>query len=208
MPGLPQPTIMMLTSAGVRGDAARCRSLGISAYLTKPIKQSELLNAIMYVLGESLRKKGSSPLITKYVIKESRERFHILVAEDNAINQKMVENILKKQGHFVILAGNGDEALTEWKKKQFDLILMDVQMPDKDGLEATRRIRAEEIKGGFYTPILALTAHAMKGDRERCLEAGMDDYISKPINPNELIEAIERLLKKTRKKQNRRISDK
>jgi len=208
MPGLPQPTIMMLTSAGVRGDAARCRSLGISAYLTKPIKQSELLNAIMYVLGESLRKKGSAPLITKYVIKESRERFHILVAEDNAINQKMVENILKKQGHFVFLAGNGDEALTEWKKGQFDLILMDVQMPGTDGLEATQRIRAEEKKGGFYTPILALTAHAMKGDRERCLEAGMDDYISKPINPNELIEAIERLLKETKKRQNRHISDK
>jgi two-component system sensor histidine kinase/response regulator len=208
MPGLLQPTIMMLTSAGVRGDAAKCKSLGISAYLTKPIKQSELLNAIMYVMGDSLRKKESAPLITKYVIKESRELFHILVAEDNAINQKMVENILKKQGHSVILAGNGDEALAEWKREQFDLILMDVQMPNTDGLEATRRIRAEEEKGGFYTPILALTAHAMKGDRERCLEAGMDDYISKPINPNELLEAIERVSKLTKKIQNRRLSDK
>jgi two-component system sensor histidine kinase/response regulator len=208
MPSLPQPKIIMLTSAGVRGDAARCRSLGISAYLTKPVRQSELLDAIMYVLGDSFRKKGNAPLITKYVIKESRESFHILVAEDNAINQKMVENILKKQGHTVILAGNGEEALTEWKREQFDLILMDVQMPGTDGLKATQRIRTEEKKGGFYTPILALTAHSMKGDRQRCLEAGMDDYISKPINPSELIDTIERLLKLVKKKQNRLILDK
>jgi len=208
IPSLPQPTLMMLTSAGVRGDAARCKNLGISAYLTKPIKQSELFNAIVYVLGESLDKKGPPSLITKYVIKESRERFQVLVAEDNAINQKMVENILKKQGHTVVLAGDGDEALKEWKKKHFDLILMDVQMPGKDGLEATRQIRAEEKKGGFFTPILALTAHAMNGDRERCLEAGMDDYISKPINPIELTDAIQRTMKQTKRKRDRRLSDK
>jgi two-component system sensor histidine kinase/response regulator len=196
-PALPQPTIIMLTSAGIRGDAAKCKSLGVSAYLTKPVKQSELLNAITYVFGENFRKKGSAPLITKYVIKEARERYRILVAEDNAINRKMVENILKKQGHSVTLAGNGKEALDAWRKESFDLILMDVQMPGTDGLEATKKIRAQEKKSGSRMPILALTAHALKGDRERCLEAGMDDYVSKPINPDELMEAIERVLKKT-----------
>ncbi len=186
--------IMMLTSAGMRGDATRCRRLGILAYLTKPVKQSELLNTIMLVLGKDSTEEKKGVLITKYSIRESQKRLNILIVEDNIINQKVAAHILQKFGNTVFLANNGIEAIQALKKKEFDLILMDIQMPKMDGLEATKKIRKEEENTGKHIPIIALTAHAMQGDKERCLDAGMDDYISKPLKSEELFEAIDRVI--------------
>ncbi|MCJ7681823.1 MAG: response regulator, partial [Candidatus Aminicenantes bacterium] len=183
--------IMMLTSSGMRGDAARCRELGILAYLTKPVKQSELLNTIMIVLSKDTVQSTPEPLITKYSIREGHKRLRILVAEDNPINQKVAAHILQKYGNTVILANNGKEALEALKKEEFDLILMDVQMPVMDGFQATAAIRKTEKTTGKHIPIIALTAHAMKGDKEKCLEAGMDDYVSKPIKPDILFQTID-----------------
>ena len=131
-------------------------------------------------------------LITKYSLRESQKRLDVLVVEDNIINQKVAAHMLQKFGNSVVLANNGLEALQVLKKKKFDLILMDVQMPKMDGLEATKRIRKEE-KTGQHIPIFALTAHAMQGDKESCLEVGMDDYLSKPLKAEELFDAIERI---------------
>jgi len=197
--GLAKPIIMMLTSAGIRGDAARCRKIGISAYLTKPIKQSELLDAIMLALGTTAIGKKQAPLITRHSMRESHQRFHILLAEDNIINQKVAVHLLKKQEHAVSVANNGQEVLSALKKENFDLILMDIQMPKMNGFEATAAIRKEEKKTGLHIPIVATTAHVMKGDRERCLEAGMDDYISKPLKPEELFKTINQVIKKYKK---------
>ena len=188
--------IMMLTSSGLRGDAARCRELGILAYLTKPIKQSELLNTIMIVLSKDTTQKPAKHLITKYSIREGHKRLRILVAEDNPINQKVAAHILQKYGNTVILADNGRDAVDALKNDDFDLILMDIQMPVMDGFQATSVIRENEKKTGKHIPIIALTAHAMKGDREKCLEAGMDDYVSKPIKPDVLFQTIDELMLK------------
>ncbi len=200
-PALATASIVMLTSASARGDAARCQKLGISAYLTKPIKQSDLLDAIMLVLGTAPKRKEQVPLITRDTIRESRRRFRILLAEDNVINQKVAVHILKKSGHKVSVANNGQEALRTLNKDRFDLILMDVQMPEMDGFEATASIRKKEKKTGFHMPIIAMTAHAMKGDRERCIEAGMDDYIAKPIKAEEVMEKIDRVISRMKKHQ-------
>ena len=189
---------MMLTSSGMRGDAARCRELGILAYLTKPVKQSELLNTIMIVLSKDTVQKSPEPLITKYSIRESHKRLRILVVEDNPINQKVAAHILQKYGNTVILANDGKEALEAFKKEEFDLILMDVQMPVMDGFQATAAIRKVERSTGKHIPIIALTAHTMKGDRKKCLDAGMDDYVSKPIKPDVLFQTIDELLLKNR----------
>jgi two-component system sensor histidine kinase/response regulator len=191
-PDLEGASIMMLTSSGIRGDAARCRKLGIAAYLVKPIKQSELLDAIMLALSISPIEKV--PLITRHTIRESCRHLRILLAEDNIINQKVAVNILEKNGHKVSVANNGQEVLRALKKDCFDLVLMDVQMPKMHGLEATACIREKETKTGFHIPIIAMTAHAMKGDRERCLDAGMDDYIAKPLKAEELMKKIDHVL--------------
>ncbi len=200
-PDLAAASIVMLTSASARGDAARCQKLGISAYLTKPIKQSDLLDAIMLVLGASPKRKKQVPLITRDTIRESRRRFRILLAEDNVINQKVAVHMLKRNGHKVSVANNGREALRALNKDRFDLILMDVQMPEMDGFEATASIRKKEKKTGFHIPVIAMTAHAMKGDRERCIEAGMDDYIAKPIKAKELTEKIDDVISRMKKHQ-------
>ncbi len=200
-PNLAGASIVMLTSAGVRGDAARCQKLGISAYLTKPIKQSELLDAIMLVLGTSPKRRKQVPLITRHIVKESRQRFRILLAEDNIINQKVAVYILEKKGHKVSVANNGQEVLRALRKDRFDLILMDVQMPKIDGFKATASIREKEMKTGFHIPIIAMTAHALKGDRERCLEAGMDDYIAKPLKAEELMKKIDDVMSKMKSQQ-------
>jgi two-component system, sensor histidine kinase and response regulator len=177
--------IMMLTSAGRRGDAARCRKLGIVAYLLKPIRKSELLAAILTVLGR--KSSGSTPdLITRYSIREASRKLRILVAEDNPVNQAVVLRMLEKMGHTVNIARNGQEAVSFTEAETFDLVFMDVQMPEMDGLTATRSIREREKPTGSHTPIIAMTAHAMKGDKERCLEAGMDGYISKPASSREI----------------------
>ncbi len=173
--------IMMLTSATLRGDAARCRSLGIAAHLTKPIHESELFNTIVRGLGldpATQQEQRQTP-------KGALTGLDILLAEDNQVNQRLATIMLESQGHRVTLASNGQEAVDLAGTGKFDLALMDVQMPHLDGLEATRLIRSGE-QAGSHLPIIALTAHALKGDRERCLEAGMDGYVSKPLDLDRL----------------------
>src|SRR5208337_4987123 len=181
-------TIMMLTSVGQRGDAARCRELGIAAYLIKPIGQSQLLDAILNVLGTRAQAADAPRpnLVTRHSLREGQRKLRILLAEDNAVNQKLASRLLEKRGHTVVVAANGREALKALEKEEFDLVLMDVSMPEMDGLEAARAIRAAEQTTGAHLPIIAMTAHAMKGDRERCLAAGMDGYLAKPVQAREL----------------------
>jgi len=192
-PGASTATIMMLTSAGHRGDAARCQELGVSAYLLKPIRQSELREAIARVLG-AREQKGAIPLITRYSLHDAREpsgSLRILLAEDNLVNQRLATRLLEKRGHSVAVAANGLEALAALDKESFDLVFMDLQMPEMDGFEATAAIRKRERSTGVHLPVVALTAHAMKGDREKCLAGGMDAYLSKPIRPLELDEVLQ-----------------
>ncbi len=181
-------TIMMLTSGGQRGDAARCGELGISAYLLKPVRQTELREAIARVLTPR-EKAGIPAMITRYSLNETvdaKQKLHILLAEDNEVNQKLALRLLEKRGHHVVVAGNGKQALAALEKRPFDLVLMDVQMPEMDGLEATAQLRTSEKGSERHQPVVAMTALVMKGDRERCIEAGMDGYLSKPIRPQEL----------------------
>jgi two-component system, sensor histidine kinase and response regulator len=181
-------TIMMLTSAGHRGDAVRCQELGVAAYLLKPVRQSELREAVARALGAP-RQDGAIPLITRYSLQDAQElrkSLSILVVEDNLVNQRLATRLLEKRGHHVAVAGNGRQALEALEKERFDLILMDMQMPEMDGFETTAAIRQRESANGQHLPIVALTAHAMKGDSEKCLAAGMDGYLSKPIRPQEL----------------------
>jgi len=189
-PTLASITIMMLTSAGERGDAARCRALGVTAYLTKPIRQSELLDAILTSLGASSPVRADQ-LVTVHSMRENRRPLRILLAEDNVVNQTLAIRLLEKRGHSVVLAVNGREAVDAWKRERFDLILMDVQMPEMGGFEATAAIRSAELGGAMHIPIVAMTARAMAGDRESCLAAGMDAYVAKPISAAELITTIE-----------------
>jgi CheY-like chemotaxis protein len=184
---------MMLSSAGRRGDGARCEELGITAYLTKPIKAAELLQAIRLSLGMDQLPEGQSRLVTRHMIHKSQKSLRILLTEDNPVNQKLATHILEKWGHTVSVANNGQEALDLTAKENFDLILMDVQMPVMGGFEATELIREREKTTGCHIPIIAMTAHAMKGDREQTLAAGMDDYVSKPVNQDALFNAIEQL---------------
>ena len=187
-PEVSTATIMMLTSAGHRGDAARCQELGVSAYLLKPIRQSELREAVARVLG-ARDQEGAIPLVTRFSLQDAREPdafLSVLIAEDNLVNQRLAVRLLEKRGHQVAVAATGLEALKALEKEKFDLVLMDVQMPEMDGLEATVAIRQKEKGSGLHQAIVALTAHAMKGDREKCLAAGMDGYLTKPIRPQEL----------------------
>jgi PAS domain S-box-containing protein len=188
------PVIMMLSSAGQPGDAVRCRELGIAAYLTKPVRQSELLDAVLTVLGVSPSKQPLTTLVTRHSLRENKKSLHVLLAEDNAVNQKLAVRLLEKQGHQVEVASDGREALETLSRHSFDLILMDVQMPEMNGFEVTATIRNRERENGGHLPIIAMTAHAMKGDRERCLEVGMDGYVSKPIQVKELFEMIEKAM--------------
>ncbi len=182
--------VIMLTSAGQRGDAARCRQLGVAAYLTKPVSQSELFEAIVRVLGTSGPQPEAAPLITCHTIRQGKKKLRVLLAEDNAVNQKVAARLLEKQGHRVTVTANGREALAALDRENFDVALMDVQMPEMDGFEATAAIRAREDRTGRHLPIIAMTAHAMQGDKERCLAAGMDGYISKPIRAQHLIDLL------------------
>ena len=193
--GISNAILIILTSGGIRGDAEHCRNIGISAYLPKPIKQSDLLDTIMLSLGRSSIKENQIPLITRHTLRESLYHLRILLVEDNIINQKVALHILEKYGHKVTTASNGKEAISTLAKNNFDLILMDVQMPIMDGFKATRIIRKNESKTDGHIPIIAMTAHAMRGDRERCIKAGMDDYVSKPIIPDKLFETIEGVIK-------------
>jgi PAS domain S-box-containing protein len=193
-PALVGATILMLSSANLSGDAERCRELGIPIYLTKPIIQSALWDAIM----TSLRRVGHDdhpvPPVPHPVPFGSRQGVRILLAEDNTVNQTLAVRMLEKRGHQVEVVGTGKEALTALARQPFDLVLMDVQMPELDGFEATAAIRAREREIGGHLPIIAMTAHAMKGDQERCLAAGMDGYVAKPMKAGDLYAAIDRLL--------------
>jgi two-component system sensor histidine kinase/response regulator len=189
-------TIMMLTSGGQRGDAARCGELGIAAYLLKPVRQSELREAILRVLGTK-ETAGPKMMITPYSLNDDsgpKQRLGILLAEDNPINQKLAVRMLEKRGHHVTVAANGKQALAALERCSYDLVLMDVQMPEMDGLEATILLRKREELTGLRQAVVAMTALVMKGDRERCMAAGMDGYLSKPIRPQELDEVLDRHL--------------
>jgi two-component system, sensor histidine kinase and response regulator len=190
---LPTPTIMMLTSGGQRGDAARCEELGVSAYLLKPVRQSELREAISRALNAK-NQAGPTPLITQRALQsygDSTRSLRILLAEDNPTNQKLALRMLEKRGHRITLANNGKQALAVLEKDSFDLVLMDVQMPEMDGLQATSKLREKEKATGQHQAVIAMTALVMKGDRERCIAAGMDGYLSKPIRPLELDDVLE-----------------
>jgi signal transduction histidine kinase/DNA-binding response OmpR family regulator len=186
------PTIMMLTSGGQRGDAARCEELGIAAYLNKPVRQAELREAVIRVLHA--KQQGLPvPLITRYSLRDKGDllrSLHVLLAEDNRVNQKIATRLLEKRGHHVVLAVNGEEAIAALAQRSFDLVLMDVNMPGMDGVEATIAIREREKLTGLHQPVIAMTALAMKGDRERCTAAGMDGYLSKPIDLQKLDEVL------------------
>jgi len=187
-------TIMMLSSGDHPGDAERCRALGIETYLQKPIKQSELLDAIVVTLGKAAGVPPALP-VSRTEVAEIPRGLVVLLAEDNEVNQELAIAILERRGCHVVLARDGREAVALWESEPFDLVLMDVQMPDMDGLRATQAIRAiERTRGGVHTPIVAVTAHAMEGDRERCLAAGMDGYVSKPLRVGELFQVVAALL--------------
>ena len=185
LPGTAPATIMMLNAGGQRGEAARCTELSVSAHLLKPVRPLLLHDAISRTMGG--RKDEAAP-ITRFpeVTREPAEPLRVLLAEDNAVNRKVATRMLETRGHQVVATTNGREALAALQKDTYDLVLMDVQMPEMDGLEATRAIRGLEQRTGFHQQIIALTAHAMIGDRERCLEAGMDGYLTKPLRPQEL----------------------
>jgi two-component system sensor histidine kinase/response regulator len=206
--------IILLSSSGQRGDSVRCKEIGISGYLPKPIKQSDLYDAILMTMGP--RSEEMQAVITRHKVYEARESLNILLAEDNLINQTLATKLLETRGHRVTLASNGKEAVDAFKKGDFDLILMDIQMPEMDGFEATRRIREFEAEKKSTInnqpqlnmlriqrsrqstiPIIAMTAHAMTGDREKCIDAGMDDYVSKPINPEALFSVIKKNARKS-----------
>ncbi len=181
-------TVMMLTSAGSHGDRERSRQLGIASYMMKPVTQADLHNSVLSVLRGS-HDHSQSPKHASPAVRGSKGR-RVLLAEDNSVNAALALRLLEKQGLEVRHVTSGKDALAALAEEQFDLVLMDVQMPVMDGLEATAAIRAKERETGGHIPIVALTAHAMKGDRERCLAAGMDGYVTKPIRAHELREAV------------------
>lgn len=185
---------VMLTSGGQRGDGVRCKELGIAAYLIKPVLQSDLLEALLNVLASRQGVARPAKVVTRHTLREGRPPLRILLTEDNAVNQRIASRLLEKEGHVVVVADDGAKALKACKDNAFDLILMDVQMPVMDGIEATAAIRQTEKTTGQHIPIVAMTAHAMAGDRQRFLKAGMDGYVSKPIHSRELLEAIELVL--------------
>ena len=200
-PNLAKSIIMMLNSSGTDGDKAPWKKFGISMYLNKPLKPSDLLEKIKEMTGMAARKEENvAPAPAKLPDQQPRRAYRVLIAEDNIVNQRVAIYMMEKQGHHVSYVQNGEEVLDAMEKNIFDLILMDVQMPLMDGLKATELIRKKERATGAHIPIVAMTAHAMKGDRERCLAAGMDDYVAKPLNAADLSQAIERAIQLSRRK--------
>jgi two-component system, sensor histidine kinase and response regulator len=193
-PQLAGTTVMMLSSADRSDDAARCRALGVAHYLRKPIGQSELFDAIVSVLGARPRETPALPRAALAGTLSGQRSLKILLTEDNKINQAVATGLLRKRGHKVLLASDGRQALALLESSAIDVVLMDIQMPEMDGFAATAAIREREKTTGNHIPIVALTAHAMQGDRERFLAGGMDDYLSKPIHAQELDKVLERFL--------------
>jgi two-component system, sensor histidine kinase and response regulator len=182
--------LVLLTSAGRREELARAKRIGVAAALVKPVKQSELWDAIVTILHAGGKGKRRA-LPSRHTYKAARHRLRILVAEDNPVNQELAVHLLEAQGHSVSVAENGKQALSMIEKHKFDLVLMDVQMPEMGGLEATEAIREREKTSGTHLPVIAMTAHAMHGDREKCIAAGMDGYIAKPLDPKVFLETVE-----------------
>ena len=206
-PDLKSTILIMLTSIGQRGDAKRAKEIGFAAYLTKPVKRSQLYECLRSAVGlpTDVAAKVPRTIVTRHTISEDRkQKVRILIAEDNIVNQKVAMTILKKLGYHVDAVANGKEAVNALEMIPYDLVFMDVQMPVMDGLKATREIRKKEeefkAQGSKQklsarlerVPIIAMTAHAMAEHRQQCIDAGMDDYVSKPVNPEELIEVIEK----------------
>jgi two-component system sensor histidine kinase/response regulator len=191
-PHLAKAVVMMLSSGMQAGDAQRCRDLGI-CMVTKPVGRAELKAAMLTVMtGRNQRGSGRRGVaeIAAAAEPQADATMDILLAEDNVVNQRVALHVLEKEGHRVVVANSGAEVLKALDQSDFDAVLMDVQMPEMGGFEATAKIRERERGSGLHVPIIAMTAHAMSGDRERCLEAGMDDYISKPIRATALIELL------------------
>jgi CheY-like chemotaxis protein len=190
----------MLTSSGLSGDVARCRELGLTDFLTKPVRLSELREAMLRMLdGSSAGLKKLAEVSTMPVAPAIAPvapasavtgKLNILLAEDNPVNQYLALRLLEKRGHRVTIAGNGAEAVMALERENFDLVLMDVQMPVMDGFEAVAAIREREVQTGGHVRIVAMTASAMEGDRQRCLDGGMDGYIAKPIRVQDLTAAL------------------
>ncbi len=202
-PHIADAILVMLSSRGQRGDAGRLQKIGFSAYLTKPLRRTQLYDCLGLVLNEAVKtshdKTKSPRMVTRHTLAEEKNReqarFRVLVAEDNPVNQKLTVRLLEKRGYETGLAENGQQVLQELGKMKYDLILMDMQMPVMDGIEATRMIRSQKKDVAYRNiPIIGLTANAMKGDRELCLDAGMDDYVTKPIKSQKLFEAIEKII--------------
>ena len=187
---------ILMPSVGMRGDTRRCRALRIDGYLTKPILQSDLHDLLQMLASKEGQATGTNMApVTRHTVLESRQRLNILVAEDVAVNQVLLEAILNRHGHTVNLVKNGTEAVEAWRRSgdRYDLIMMDVQMPVMDGFQATKAIRSQESGSGKHIPIMAMTAYAVKGDRDKCLENGMDDYVSKPFNEGDIVTALSRM---------------
>jgi signal transduction histidine kinase/CheY-like chemotaxis protein len=193
-PLLAQTAVVMLTSSGEPGDLGRCRALGIAAHLLKPVPQGELLEAIVCVLGLSVERASVPRPAVSAAPPEKRRPLRILLAEDNLVNQRLAVGLLEKRGHTVVVAADGKQALATLERQPFDLMFMDVQMPEMGGFETTSHIREGEKQTGKHLPIIAMTAHALTGDRERCLASGMDGYVSKPIQVTQLFRTIDEVL--------------
>jgi CheY-like chemotaxis protein/HPt (histidine-containing phosphotransfer) domain-containing protein len=193
-PALRDTEMILLTSSGQRGDSARCRELGMAGYLLKPVAGPDLMDALRTALGRERAGAEPGAFVTRHSLRENRRCARVLLAEDNPVNRMVAVRMLQKRGHSVLAVEDGLKAVAALKKGAFDVVLMDVQMPGLEGYEATAAIRDWEKATGRHTPIIALTAHARRGDRDKCLAAGMDAYVSKPIRAEELMQAIDRLL--------------
>jgi CheY-like chemotaxis protein/HPt (histidine-containing phosphotransfer) domain-containing protein len=191
LPGCANIPMVMLSSAGLKGDAQRSRDAGISGYVSKPVSREELMQVLARVL--ELEPQKQQALVTRHTAVEVPTGLDVLLVEDHAINQKLAVALLERWGHHVTVADNGQVALDLMVDKKFEVVLMDMMMPVMDGLEATRQIRALEA-GAQHIHIIAMTANAMESDRQRCIDAGMDDYISKPIKAQELQDMLQRFL--------------
>jgi CheY-like chemotaxis protein/HPt (histidine-containing phosphotransfer) domain-containing protein len=192
-PGLAGARMIMLTSAGQRGDAARCLALGVGAYLTRPVTQQDLFDTIVTVLSAPPLNEPRPLLVTRHSLRENRRFLRLLLIEESSVNQTLAAHILERQGHLVAIARNGAEALAALEQQPFDLVLVDPQIPERDGLDLVSAIRAKEAASATRLKIVATTSHPTEADRERCLKRGLDAYLAKPFHARALVEAVGRL---------------